>query len=166
MRTIATALESYAVDNNRGPCDQLELIRRNITPNDDVAVYSRVTTPIAYLTSIPKDPFVEKGGLDKNGPAFNRKLYQYTTTWPYLAWDRNDRKSARARGYVWLLHSLGPTRDERRPTDPTMRMQATSIVAGIQDLWIYDPTNGTVSVGLIIRTNKGIFDGGGWEPAP
>ena len=41
-RTIATAMETYIVDNNSYPC---------------TCVCEMLSTPIAYLTSIPNDPF-------------------------------------------------------------------------------------------------------------
>src|SRR5881394_2933651 len=48
MRTIATAMESYHVDNNHYP-DTFILPR--------FERFIPLTTPIAYITSVPKDPF-------------------------------------------------------------------------------------------------------------
>ena len=43
-RTIATAMESYIVDNNSYPC---------------TCVCDMLSTPIAYLNTIPNDPFAQ-----------------------------------------------------------------------------------------------------------
>jgi len=164
MRSIATALEAYAVDNNRVPCDDWEFGKLPRYRGGELAVYAQITTPISYMTSIPKDPFIEKGSIDKGGVLkMDRKYIQYTTSFAVRDQDRADRSGARGRNYTWMLHSPGPTHNETRPADPSMRMQATSICAGSQGLWIYDATNGTVSHGMIIRTNKGFFDGGEYK---
>lgn len=49
MRSLATALESYAVDNNRYAAN-FEYGGERLTPN-------AFTTPIPYMTSLPNDPF-------------------------------------------------------------------------------------------------------------
>ena len=163
MRSLATAIETYAVDWGRAPLDGLELQKRGVSPSTEIAVYSRITTPVGYITTIPFDPFVERGGMDKKGFDPTRNLYQYTTPWPYDTWDRLGRALCREAGIQWIMHSPGPSRDERRPDDPTMRMQANSILTGIQGLWTYDSSNGTISIGFIIRTNHGVFQGQGWK---
>ncbi|MDI6784493.1 MAG: prepilin-type N-terminal cleavage/methylation domain-containing protein [bacterium] len=45
-RTIATGLTCYLVDNNTYPCSCLCEV---------------ITTPVAYITRVPKDPFNEQG---------------------------------------------------------------------------------------------------------
>jgi type II secretion system protein G len=53
MRTIAIAVESYAVDNNTYP-----FVPQTFT--DLPARMRQITSPIAYLTTIPADPFARK----------------------------------------------------------------------------------------------------------
>jgi type II secretion system protein G len=79
MRSVATGLETYYVDNNDYPmCNRYtsggsgpELGRKNFhIPNS-------LTTPISYITSYPMDPFERFGGGQnplkyiKAGPMYN-----------------------------------------------------------------------------------------------
>ncbi|MGI8906486.1 MAG: prepilin-type N-terminal cleavage/methylation domain-containing protein [Candidatus Sumerlaeaceae bacterium] len=62
MRSIATGLEAYAVDNNSYPYAQLPVGARDWIypggfPIDPSGRCSGITTPIAYLTSAPVDVF-------------------------------------------------------------------------------------------------------------
>jgi len=73
----------------------------------------------------------------------------------------------------WAVGSQGPDRVNRRneiviaaggdPSSPGLTLGAASFVIELQE-WaqtapvIYDPTNGTISAGDIIRTGKGIFE--------
>src|SRR3990172_2493947 len=55
MRTVATALESYYVDNNEYPPPYTAFAAPYSVNNYQVPL--EVTTPVAYITSLPKDPF-------------------------------------------------------------------------------------------------------------
>ena len=159
MRSMATAIEEYSTDYNRPPIGGAEGRILFGLPNElcyPLPTYSRMTTPIAYITSVPKDPFAMKGLIGM--PTRNVKEFWYqvyvkgysvNTTWGAV----NDR------GYMWHMHSVGPSRDDKRPDNPTKGVQAQSILCGKQPLWVYDSTNGTVSFGYIIRTSKGIYGG-------
>ncbi|MEI7634295.1 MAG: prepilin-type N-terminal cleavage/methylation domain-containing protein [bacterium] len=137
MRTLATGIESYCVDNNVFPVSDWSSYKYG-TGTVGARLYC-CTTPIAYITNIPRDPFV---------------LTTFAIWWDtYEYWD--DRCSREYRpndpwgiegrasfGYAWRLLSLGPnyTGDSWR------------YVPGTDDLtYVYDPTNGTVSIGDIIR---------------
>jgi len=117
MRTQATALELYRVDENHYPPQE----------NDD-ATPVRMTTPVAYLTSLPRDPFRINRQDDRD------RRYRYD----------NVRANVEANLPQW------PPNDIRRYGDwrfvsPGPQMQS--------DPWIpYDPTNGTVSIGSVLRT--------------
>ncbi len=55
MKSLSTALESYAIDNNSFPGDHdLD----NYMGGEDGLFH--LTTPVSYMSSLPKDPFVEK----------------------------------------------------------------------------------------------------------
>src|SRR6186713_383387 len=58
LRTVATALESYAVDENKYPfCNQNAYAFDN-TGAPDQRIFERLSTPIAYLSSsLIQDPF-------------------------------------------------------------------------------------------------------------
>jgi hypothetical protein len=162
MRSLATAIESYAVDNNRYP-DAYRAVDTSYFNNR----LMQVTSPVAYVTSLPMDVFraLRVGFPD---PANMR-----TATFEYV-----DRKTAalalgnlRSFGIfaidtqftnyfdsntatAWYMFSPGP-RFQALPFDgvtwgsnpvnnapPRQRIKET-----------YDPTNGTISLGAIWRTN-------------
>lgn len=123
MRTISTGLESYCVDTNRYPA--------NIDYRGTLICPEVLSTPIAYITSIPHDPF--RVGTSE----YERLLrYEYHNVKQRVeegasGWPPNDLR----RYGDWRLTSLGPRR-EYLPWMP------------------YDPTNGTVSEGNILRTQR------------
>ncbi len=127
MRSLASALEAYRTDNDAYPpaaIGDLQLLRPLVV----------LTSPVAYISSVPDDPF----GWSPMDFAEALKLpgYQY-----------KDRVTTsvgipgETYGYVWeelpekefMLHSSGPNK-----------------VWDVTPFVPYDPTNGTVSVGDII----------------
>ncbi|MBM3335489.1 prepilin-type N-terminal cleavage/methylation domain-containing protein, partial [Candidatus Sumerlaeota bacterium] len=63
MRSLATAIEAYIVDHNEPPPGQDDY-QFEITPGADYQTASRMalkhlTTPVAYIASLPLDPFYE-----------------------------------------------------------------------------------------------------------
>ena len=132
LRTLATALEAYNVDNNcylpvpfaLGPRF------RRMRP---------LTTPISYITTIPLDPFES---TDPNGEGnFRRGLYSYGAT-PI-------EKASR-----WALASDGPDRNESCDGLVFYPGYSPSLFDGTNTEFKfvrYDPTNGTISRGDILR---------------
>lgn len=135
LRTIATALEAYHVDNKLYPEDYAEY-----RPQGAGYGMGRLTSPIAYISSIPLDPF--KGYIDdQNG----RLIVSYT-----LGTAPDDQPSR------WMLTSAGPNQvDETSPAFEYPGYSADIFdnpASGFSYLR-YDPTNGTVSPGDIIRVS-------------
>lgn len=139
VRTIATALESYATDNNNHyPTDH---------PRSDLDGFlaaPELTTPVAYVTSLRAiiDPF--RRDLDLV-PADADEVYRY--------WNLQERlakastlavENGIAADGSWITSSAGPDKIDQYPT------------AGdhLYETLVYDPTNGTVSRGDIVRTAK------------
>ena len=170
MRTIATGIGAYEVDWNK------PIIGRN-QANAAIAAkkdcgrgtltgldwkewgYAKLTTPVAYLTSIPSDPFRDKGGVNqKTGKADHAKpKYELDTFWcqeitaaPYY--------KARDAGFTWCLNSIGPSRNAATGGPANIVIGLIYPAPG-QTLYHYDPSNGTTSWGYILRTNKGEFNG-------
>ena len=148
MRSMATAIEAYRVDTNRYPPRPLDPANRatmippplGLSPTtlDDSRPrsLSYITTPIAYITSVPVDPF--ESTLE---PPFN--TFEY--------WDNFQTASF----YVeeisrggYLTFSVGPDRAGGYGSNgrgyPDDGIPGTARV-------IYDPTNGTISLGNILR---------------
>ena len=153
MRTIAVAIEAYAVDWGRAPIGSNEgsssLYNLWHTDDRDFA-YNPMTTPVAYLTSIPDDPFTDKSEIKRfdTGLIRNFKKYQYQY-WLYEG-HPGGYDAWLAMGYTWYLRSPGPSRLVGPPFMSVMTRDNRSDN-------IYDSTNGTMSIGQIYRTNKGVF---------
>jgi len=109
-RNLAVGLETYYIDNNRYP------------PTLDA-----LTSPVAYVTSVPKDPFAPEGF---------EAIYDYYT-------DGDNR---------WLLRSLGPDLDTNAHLQRLVEQaDDASELRLLYQPWEFDPTNGTVSSGDILR---------------
>lgn len=162
MRSIATAIESYRVDNGRYPTIGIypQPFSMPGGPNPThgdpcIRTNAGLTSPIAYMSSIPSDPF---------GPVLNDDLftfggtsaiadgYYYSTrewfecrSFPWVLW-QNMEETVPAE---WVLMSKGPDKYFARPQN----LDGPG-VNGVDRAhrYPYDPTNGTVSVGNIIRT--------------
>jgi len=147
MRNLATSVESYIVDNNLIlGTDDLEQKLGLSQQMARLNAYARLTTPIAYMTSFPNDPFM-KGHSGVGGNRDDNEFqFQASNTFNTGNW-----KLPRRRGYTWGFSSHGPA---LRRTGPTF----INVLRGKTDItrtYLYDPTNGTVSEGFLMRTNKG-----------
>ncbi|MDX1971129.1 MAG: prepilin-type N-terminal cleavage/methylation domain-containing protein [Candidatus Sumerlaeia bacterium] len=162
MRTQVTALEAYYVDNNKYPPAADVNIGNGPEPNVAGSGFharmpSYLTTPISYITSLSEDPFVTQGGPNY----FSNALYPVSTRvgsrYAYFYW--NYYLSPAAGGTnpdgfptnlwgtdpnpwtgAWLIYGYGPDRNPFHGTAATFLP--------------YDATNGTISAGNIIRTQR------------
>lgn len=166
LRTITTALESYYVDNNKYPPTPFT--------NGDTLVLrvvpTRLSTPIAYITTANySDNFIGPNlrdfqtfnpttGVIQNYSGFADDPEGYDPQAGrryYYASNRDPRRSAGVQAQLeaaipieglWALASFGPNR---------LRDFGTTSLPGNPSVLIpYDATNGTVSGGDIIRTQK------------
>lgn len=171
MRTLSVGIESYAVDYNRNPPSPLQLNRivannlcvnppYNDRPGGATNSYRSLTiltTPVAYLASVPLDAFRVKGGKNtKTGGAAGGVSYEYQTNWcnPY---NGGGPTIALNRGYTWVVGGIGPSRNYA--FSGLFNMLTNINFNLLQTTTVYDPSNGTVSEGWMVRTNKGIWDG-------
>ncbi|MGI8906916.1 MAG: type II secretion system protein [Candidatus Sumerlaeaceae bacterium] len=162
LRTVATGLESYAVDHNKyppmlgaPPNGQAEnqnngygSSRRNAWRG----VPQQLTTPVAYLSSVPQDVF-KIGGTNNRTPDTglsyaSGNLFDMTFIYHNIAQFAADPGSGFNEGDIadygyWRMYSLGP--DKIFNTIGTL-----DTTLG----WIYDSTNGTISSGEILRTQR------------
>ena len=68
MRTIATGLESYRLDNNAYPIVRAHFLRGEQYNRGGIHDVTDLTTPIAYLSTVDcADPFQPPGGRDEYG---------------------------------------------------------------------------------------------------
>lgn len=141
-RQIATGLEAYRVDNNRYPFVEgtFALLGERLKP---------ITTPIAYLTAIPTDPFNrstdsfagEGSPQDPTG-----SIYLYNTNNITFGGGVTGADELRRDG--WSLASGGP---DREIVFPYYAFSQEFVFSESYLQWIYDPTNGTISTGDLYR---------------
>lgn len=149
MRTIATALESYMVDHGTYP-PHGEILTANTDPSDPIFpafnaglgtiefVSPLVTTPVAYLNVYPEDPFLTRL------PTETLRSYGYiqseqmrdillSKNIPFLT--EQAGALINTHGY-WRLYAAGPDGDK----------------GDAKQSVVYDPTNGTLSNGDLVRS--------------
>lgn len=145
MRSEVTALESYRIDYNHYPPD---------FGADEARSWAKLTTPIAYITSIVGDPFKQP-----NHPMANQRGDRVKDLpRAYLNPEQSNsmREPAEADNFYFGIVSSGPNNffdwGQRTPAYDYSHLVAPSNVVDAPAM-IYDPTNGTVSDGDIFRTN-------------
>jgi prepilin-type N-terminal cleavage/methylation domain-containing protein len=139
MRSIALAVEAYSVDNTNYPP-----VRTN--PGYDVPLV--LTTPVDYISSVPPDVFGELSPeclyyafLQTNNYYFATKDYFDDHGW---IWATYSGGAGSTSGLAkWVLQTKGPERCWAK----------VSVLELDQPYdWEYDPTNGTISIGNIVRS--------------
>ena len=154
MRSVATALESYYVDNNTYPYynnPSAHFLFISITPSaGSPSPEQELTSPVSYITSIPLDQFGFSIGGSFNYP------FRYSPFVENIADPYNQINSKYHGG--WILGSDGPGRtfnpiytDIVAPNDGGQ----LGTVANTRIVDLYDPTNGTISPGALIRSQGG-----------
>lgn len=163
MRSVAVAVESYGIDYNTYPptgiySGDTAYTAATVYPRSlrtSIAGITVLTTPVAYITSFPRDPFpaVEHwSGQDPTNSALgrtDRPLFFYNVITYSQRGTRPDGIFVPEfnRGFGWSTHSVGPSglRWAAWPPSPVVPSY----------LIPYDPTNGTVSQGGIVRYGPG-----------
>ncbi len=138
MRNLANALESYFVDQNKYVTESFPVMGSLNESERSARGFKWLTTPIAYITAIPLDPFTMKttrwgkpgaywwyNWMERNGGS----LWPFTpASYPDYPWIWGS--------WAWGIWGMGPD----------------AIANGYLP---YDSTNGTVSAGDILRLGPG-----------
>jgi prepilin-type N-terminal cleavage/methylation domain-containing protein len=153
MRTIANAWESYRVDWNCYPLDG---------DNDPTAGpwwqigLIQVTTPVAYISSLPHDPFftwAKSGAAD----VWVSPTYEVASAVLTMSPNAPAPYGAPDNGFdCYCVFSIGPNAKEEFTNNDHWPAASNC------NLIPYDPTNGTVSVGDIVRLG-GTYRVGSWK---
>jgi len=141
LRTLATGLESYATDYNLYP--PARGFDATVPNSPFLNPISRrlilLTTPSAYITSFPRDPFTPKDGWAVIDAAT-------LDTYDYVDGDAVPaRGSGLTSGGAWRSNSAGPDLYQAYGGRPIDDIDCNEW--GVD----YDPTNGIASVGDIVR---------------
>ncbi len=128
-RTLADAIEMYRLDNNSPPPVKSPSFPAGSWIEPMNLRFLPLTTPIAFLSTVPKDPF----GWPECPPKDNSRFPACGNSYDY--WWYKDK--------AWVIQSLGPARIhfETTRTPP------------------YDASNGIKSLGYISRFSHGSVGG-------
>jgi prepilin-type N-terminal cleavage/methylation domain-containing protein len=170
FRSMGTAIEAYAVDHNIPPScligsDYGQGFARRMR---------RLTTPVAYITKVPdEDPF-RPSNTNFQGPAYNSSFeyfeqdgirirgggdlplincaFRITAGRPIIPPPWTVADAPWGEGPKWLLSCVGPDGLEPWQMSSAMLGGATGADFWIAGYVFYDPTNGTVSLGDVYRS--------------
>lgn len=158
MRSIATGLESYAVDNNRYP----DTDNTTVVPPIKLGIgYSRaslikISTPIAYLTSGLLDDVFALGAIDTRffGYANCKEAVPFL---PAVGVAATPEQQTQFVAHLWILQSVGPDRINfalAGTATQNFPLAFNALTTKADLSFFYDPTNGTVSTGDVVRTGQ------------
>jgi prepilin-type N-terminal cleavage/methylation domain-containing protein len=164
MRSMTTAIESYYVDHNTYPPIFVMAAWYGGGTGSGPSVFGTgmngvsarfipFTTPIAYITSVFPEAFAVQGVAATGGPNGPTSVYD---TFDFIVakefYDGTlsafDEGAAATSGGAWRLSSVGPDRIQAfggRFVSDGPNFAANQLGAD------YDPTNGTVSAGDVVR---------------
>jgi len=174
MRSQATAIEAYRIDNNRYNPGYMTIRQgANVyaqtyfpTQPEDRLPYAwkYLTTPIAYMTSTLIDPFTvgdyEFDRLSVKGSNGIEYWYDDYQQYGWAPAGQSGYVYSRFlrivnRGYVWSISSGGP---EKRTQQMWMALDGEDLAAANGHIiFPYDPSNGTISEGFVARTSRGVY---------
>jgi len=172
MRTMNTAIESYRIDHNKVPIRNdhwNDDSPKRYIPDGNTKIYDPanpaasvglhvITTPIAYLGSLPEDVFnvpLRSLMLDQE-PGVSMSLdYWDILQLQAFRMALNPGQKLSQRGYALL--SVGPDKfigglNSARPGYPMP--QPSWVLNSMR--WMYDPSNGTTSAGNVYHFSDGL----------
>ena len=156
-RSLATAIEAYAVDWGAYPIVMYNVARGNQDNRGGIHMVFNLTTPVGYIGSVDiKDPFCRSATRNQHGQVGGTDSFSIH----YVNIDEFRRDSNTDRGHWthWCLISLGPDYtkgpsaitgggwligDYANPNKGISQSNAS--------MWSYDASNGTISGGDIVR---------------
>ena len=179
MRAEATALETYRIDFPKYPPAWEHWPNGPNQPWGDFTeipggrfhsrIPSLLSTPVSYISAIPNDPFIPAKFTDANTAA---NLYEVSQRHVYFNLPYSLTNFPTASNFVnshtlagdWFFYSIGPDKNAFN-TPPGATRENSRVYRD------YDPTNGTLSVGNIFRSQKngevlGMLPASAGWPAP
>lgn len=151
MRSMATAVEAYYVDNNKYPWpageDGVTLPSSGGVEVFETKLPVELTSPVSYITSLPRDIFNSTIDPDESKLLhYGPRYYQFITEGNTTEFDEYVEELFGSSGTIqYFMLSHGPDKDHDSP-DLTENPLGPAL---------YDPTNGTISSGDIIYWGPG-----------
>jgi prepilin-type N-terminal cleavage/methylation domain-containing protein len=151
MRAVATANVTYKVDTGKYILSaEYGTKPTGFSNGFHNWVSSRFTTPIAYITTIPQDPFVKNlplPGVSAANEIYARRIaYHDMSYWLQVRPAYPMYVKVRSIAGDYLFYSFGP--DNKQFNEPGTTRRSENVYRD------YDPTNGTISLGNIFRTDN------------
>lgn len=163
LRSLATALESYFIDNNAYPVlttTQANGVNASLNLGTGAGLlpvfrirlagdeFQTLTTPLAYITSYFSDPFAITRGLT---------FSYYTDTAGWIIWSLGP-DSDENNGSGIVASDLGPGQAYETVYTSVFAQPSQTLIAGDGgspgNAFTYDPTNGTTSEGDVYRVRQ------------
>jgi prepilin-type N-terminal cleavage/methylation domain-containing protein len=154
INTLILGLEMYHVDNSAYPLDFNAWFSG---PNNDYDTWIILTTPVSYLSSVYYTPWLAKN-FHHNPYDENRDVYIYGGGPPVpgdIRLENMDRLNREVNIY-YTIQCAGPDLDADYLWNPEDALPLMDKKINYLYL-IYEPTNGTISSGDILATNKGAY---------
>ena len=153
LRSLAVAIEAYRTDSNiYPPVGSLTFP----SPLDVLVPFTYrlrvITSPVAYITALPKDPFARPNEPEGNGLPFTDPSYAYAPGNLYFG-AAPLFSTTNYRGSIFSLAGRGPDRIIFYGNYCMAHPKAHEDGAYVRGA--YDPTNGTVSEGDILHLAGG-----------
>ncbi len=144
FKALHSAMEMYRLDNNSYVPDyDSQQVPGVSIQNNEVLTYAKLTSPVAYMSAIPIDPFFASSSLrglhPKAAPYFQYAGPNNGMEEPRAAW--------RPSRTIYTITSLGPDKEDQ---------QAWSYSCDKAYLVTYNQSNGLISTGDIYMSNNGL----------
>ena len=145
LRTLAVGIESYTVDYNRPPYDGVPGSAHWGWVNSQALL----TTPISYLSTIMRDVFPDSTMGEAVIPGHTNFLSPGVPSFDYstAVWQQVPTDAAFA---IRWNRTIGNSQWKVSSAGPDLRFVNAGSFYGLEQ--VYDPTNGTVSLGDIVRS--------------
>lgn len=159
MQALSTGIAMYGADQGRPPIGSGEGLRLGIFASTNRVAWKTLTTPIAYMTTIPLDPFsnTPSGLKPMDDPNILSFMYNCTA-------NPNERFGNLGlmyrMGFIWYMFSPGPGLTQPKAPWPDYLLGATHPEYSgpfTPTDRLYESSNGMTSEGWIVRTNKGVY---------
>jgi type II secretion system protein G len=149
MKAIHSGMEMYFLDNNHYPPDyDSGQVPGVSSPGHEYLSYSKLTTPVAYMSSIPFDAFyLGSAGRENFRSATNKPfpLFQYAGP---LNGELIPRPAWKPSNTIYTMTSIGPDKTDQ---------QAWALPVDQVSPRLYSATNGLISNGDFYTSNQGVM---------
>lgn len=143
LRTIVNAMEQYHLDKNSYIPDFDGIGQSSV--GSEISTYKQLTTPIAYLSSIPLDVWIRS---DESGSVLRGKTEKYFEYWG-SGYGVTTNAVMKRYGLGYVIRSVGPDKTETWLGD-------YNAIGAKTGRFTYNPSNGLTSTGDIIASNRGL----------